>query len=199
VTDLGLLPGCSSSYALGINNNGQVVGTAVTSAYQAHAFLWSSGTMCALGAIAGYSQSEAAGITASGQIVGVSMQSNGYQDRAFLYSNGTMGDLGTLPNGSWSFACGINSSGQIVGESDVGSGRCRAFVCNNDTIIDLGTLTADATDSRLSFGESGAERSRLSRSERRHLGGERRHLKAAKRAGSRWGVTAPAFLARGCG
>ena len=45
ITDLGTLPGYVSSYARGLNDNGQVVGYAYTSSSIPRAFLYSSGTM----------------------------------------------------------------------------------------------------------------------------------------------------------
>ncbi|WP_232442189.1 hypothetical protein [Burkholderia ubonensis] len=40
VTDLGNLPGGTSSAAFGINEHGQVVGEATTSSGQTHAVMW---------------------------------------------------------------------------------------------------------------------------------------------------------------
>ena len=53
VTDLGTLPGGTQSCAYGINNSGQVVGSAETSGGADHAFLYSGGSMQDLGTLGG--------------------------------------------------------------------------------------------------------------------------------------------------
>src|SRR5215471_9925267 len=68
VTDLGSLGGFFSS-ATAINNSGQVVGTADTSAGAWHPFLYSGGKMIDLGTPAGY-EGYANGINNRGQVVG---------------------------------------------------------------------------------------------------------------------------------
>ena len=72
VTDLGLLAGGSSSYALGLNNSNQVVGAAsIGSTY--HATLWKAGSICDLNSTInapGWELKEACGINDPGQIVG---------------------------------------------------------------------------------------------------------------------------------
>jgi len=90
---LGTLGG-STSVAYGINDSGQVVGSAFTSTSSQHAFLYSNGTMNDLGTLGG-SSSYAWSVNDSGQVAGVLSTSSGYF-HAFLYSNGTMEDLGTL-------------------------------------------------------------------------------------------------------
>lgn len=72
--DLGTLPGTNLSYALGINEGGDVVGTSIGLSFpQGHAFLWSpAGGMVDLGALAGRASSHAAGINNAGQVVGTS-------------------------------------------------------------------------------------------------------------------------------
>ena len=121
VTDLGTLPGGPVSSAYGINENGQVVGTAEKSSGINHAFLYSNATMTDLGAgwasgTNGMGMSSASGINDSGQVVGGYFPDTSGDEHAFLYSNGTMTDLGSmLPGGSSSVATGINNSGQVVG------------------------------------------------------------------------------------
>ena len=75
VTDLGTLPGGTSSIALGVNNSGQIVGW--SSGTTNHAFLYSAGSMQDLGAlITGRSYSQATGINSNGQVVGFSYVNN---------------------------------------------------------------------------------------------------------------------------
>src|SRR5258708_7261378 len=68
IIDLGLLPGGSFSHALGVNDNGQVVGRADISGGFQRAFLWSRDSgMQDLGTLPGGGQSCATGINNSGQ------------------------------------------------------------------------------------------------------------------------------------
>jgi probable HAF family extracellular repeat protein len=126
MTNLGTLGGPNST-AYGINNSGQVVGSAYTNGVTYNAFRYSSGTMTNLGTLGG-SLSAANGINNSGQVVGEADTSAGNYD-AFLYSSGTgMEDLNTLyasllvsgtgPQTGFttlSDANAINNLGEIVG------------------------------------------------------------------------------------
>jgi probable HAF family extracellular repeat protein len=140
MSDLGTFPGGSDSYAWGINNNGQVVGAALTASGDQHAFLYNGGMMIDLGTLGG-SVSEAACINDRGQVAGDSDTASGLPagGLAFLYSGGVMSDLGTLPFGSDSQAFGINNSGQVVGRAFAG-GAYHAFLYSGGVMHDLGTL-----------------------------------------------------------
>ena len=83
VTDLGSLGG-NASYANGINNSGQVVGSFDLAGEPEHAFLYSSGKMNDLG------EGSARAINNSGQVVGMSSQGG------FLYSEGVMSSVDTM-------------------------------------------------------------------------------------------------------
>jgi probable HAF family extracellular repeat protein len=138
LTDLGALTGGDSSYATGINNNGDVVGQSATSE-GFRAFLWNPTTgMTNLGALSGGNYSYATGVNDQGQVVGYTNGSSG--SRAFVW-NKTSGllDLGTVSNGLRSYAYGINNSGQIAGYSDTGTDRSTVTVWNGShAITDLG-------------------------------------------------------------
>ena len=145
--DLGTLPGGTNSTAYGINNSGQVVGTADTSTGASDGFLYSGGTMHDIGTFGG-DLTWVNGINSSGQIVGWSYTSAGRQD-AFVYSNGTMQDLSNLvvsPAHEYIMdATAINDAGQIVGYDDDGF----AFLltpavpgdANGDGRVDINDLT----------------------------------------------------------
>src|SRR3954466_10993931 len=72
VIRLGTLPGGDSSYALGINDAGQVTGYSGTFNYEVHAFLYSNGQMTDLGTLPGYTFSSGSAINDAGQVTGYS-------------------------------------------------------------------------------------------------------------------------------
>ncbi len=144
--DLGALGGSTGSFAFGINDAGQVVGSSGDTA-----FLFSNGVMQDIGTLGG-PVSQAFAINNVGQVVGWSYTDprafntptpNPHSSiHAFLYSNGVMQDLGTL-GGSFSAAYGINDSGEVVGTSGTTGGaddRGRAFLYSGGVMLDLGTL-----------------------------------------------------------
>ena len=80
MTDLGTLGG-DSSYALGVNDNGQVVGYSFLADNSTrHAFIWSaSAGMTDLGTLPGGAWSEAQKINNAGDIAGEGLDANGKQ------------------------------------------------------------------------------------------------------------------------
>ncbi|MBL8377776.1 MAG: DUF3466 family protein [Burkholderiales bacterium] len=138
ILDLGTLGG-AVSFAIAINDAGQVVGRAQTGTGQTHAFLYSGGSMTDLGTLGG-SFSHAWDINAVGQVVGSAAKPSLVPgamppevSHAFLYENGTMIDLNTLlPPGSsfrsLDIAFGINDFGAIAGSGTRLDGSVGAFV-----------------------------------------------------------------------
>jgi probable HAF family extracellular repeat protein len=137
ITDLGVLPGYTSSYARGMNDRGEVVGYSYSNSGMPHAFLYSHGTIADLGTLGG-TISDAYGINAGGQVAGWSTDSHGAFS-GFVYSNGTMTKLGSLGGAVSSNAYGINNNGQVVGDAYPGNYE-HAALFSNGTISDLGTL-----------------------------------------------------------
>src|SRR5262249_6737294 len=125
MTDLGTPLGFTRSSAAGINEAGQVTGTASYFDFLSHssAFLWDAvNGMTLLGASPTYPPSQAAAPNAAGQVVG--NQFAAQIDPAFLWTpdspNGLTGsfpDLGMLPGDTYSNATAINDAGQVVGSS----------------------------------------------------------------------------------
>lgn len=113
--DLGLLPGYDYESANGLNNSGQVVGTAYDIGGNEEAFLYSSGTgMVGLGFLPGESGSAAAGINNNGEVVGTV---EGPGDQAFLYTSLT-GMVALGLGSTSSVGIGLDDNGQVVGEAD---------------------------------------------------------------------------------
>jgi probable HAF family extracellular repeat protein len=147
ITDLGTLGG-SFSDGWGLNDRGQVVGTAtISSGKENHAFLWEDGVMKDLGALLGLS-SRSRGINKRGQAVGISSVMNVPPLKAILWEKSgeivLLGTLpgGTLPGGFGSFSIGINDRGQIVGGSRTANLKdIHAVLWEKGTITDLGTVS----------------------------------------------------------
>ena len=70
ITDLGVLPGGTTSEATGINASGQIVGDGDISSGVTHAFLYSGGVMTDLGTLPRGAYSYATAINDAGQITG---------------------------------------------------------------------------------------------------------------------------------
>ena len=109
VSDLGILPGFESSYAVGLNDRGQVIGSLSRKGidFSSHGFLWTEGQMRDLGNV--YLKS----INNKGHVVGAKRPKY-LQFSAIIYSAGRFTPL--LKNTSaMSIAECINDSGQVVG------------------------------------------------------------------------------------
>jgi probable HAF family extracellular repeat protein len=138
IVELGTLGG-TQSFALDLNNHGQVTGNARTAANVLHTFLWEDGIMVDLGILPENTVDFSRGfaINELGQITG---ESDNNIPKAFLFEPGTnmlinIGDLG----GGSAFGADINDAGQIVGSSSNGL-RTRAFLFSDGVMQDLETL-----------------------------------------------------------
>jgi probable HAF family extracellular repeat protein len=131
IVNLGTLGG-PNNVALGLNNEGQIVGyfTLPSDFNNFHASLWQNGRIFDIGTLGPANDalnyySEATAINDHGQIVGYSLTTSGLID-AFLWQNGVMRDLGVVPgindpDRSIS-ASAINNRGEIVGSQNNSSG-----------------------------------------------------------------------------
>jgi probable HAF family extracellular repeat protein len=133
ITDLGTLPGGTTSVGRAINNRGDVACLSDTAAGAFHACLWRRGVMTDLGTLGG-AFSDTAGMNNHRQIVGASTIASG-QQHAYLFSKATMTDLNDLipVDSGWILvaATGINDVGEIVGNGRI-NGQTHAFLLTPD-------------------------------------------------------------------
>lgn len=140
--DLGTLGG-STSFALDINNLGQVTGNSQTRVGQAsprlNAFSWNApGPMQNVGVLPGSNNfSRGYAINDAGTIVG---ESDNNSSRALVYANGTLSSLTRLAgDNDRGVAHDINNSGVVVGISSNGVAS-RATMWVNGQASDLGSV-----------------------------------------------------------
>lgn len=127
-TDLG-----SGTYAMAINNSGEVVGG------NGSAFTVINGQIESLGAAPGVNWSAAYAINNVGMVVGDGQLGNGTFRGIVWNPNGSITVLGTF-GGSGSQATGVNDSGEVVGFASLSDGYQNAFAEIGGSMIDLGTL-----------------------------------------------------------
>ena len=162
LVDLGTLGG-STSFALDVNNLGQVSGNAQTPVGQAsprlNGFLYNGGPLVNLGVLPGSNNfSRGYAINDSGVIVG---ESDNNISRAFVYQGGVMTALTRLAgDNDRGVAHGINNAGVIVGISSNGTvSRPTRWTDGGSGYVpaDLGTIagTATATGRAWDINESG--------------------------------------------
>ncbi len=127
--------------AYGINDRGQVVGTAETPASGVYMFLWDKEQ--GLRILERWDDPPHSGglsINIAGQIVGTTTDPNGHQQAFLRDVDGSTRLLGTL-GGKQSGADGINSRGQVVGSAEMPDRNRHGYVWDAIRgMRDLGTL-----------------------------------------------------------
>jgi len=113
VTDLGTLPGASSSYGSGLNNNGDVVGYSYDINNQQRAVLWRNGSLIDLGVLPGATSSVANSVNDNGVVLGSS------GGRLFTWNDGVMTDLGKYSTDTVAIARTINNNNEITGYANI--------------------------------------------------------------------------------
>jgi probable HAF family extracellular repeat protein len=163
IQDLGTLGTGPASFALFVNDRGQVAGISYTSSVPnpetgiptIDPFLWENGRMVDLGSLGGLNSS-VSGLNQRGQIAGTSdVTRDGSIVHAFLWDHGSIHDLGTL-GGTFSTAHWIDDSGEVVGGSTTdGDETRRAFRWKNGHMTNLGSLNHDACSSAIASNSRG--------------------------------------------
>lgn len=145
VTLLPLPSECLNARAYGVNDDGLVVGWALTRANRMQAAAWVGGAAHLLGTLPGGHVSAAVAVDGAGVIVGDSDDANGLL-HTVRWENGEIEDLG-LPGGSdWCKPVCLGADGTIYGDaggrSHVGNWRCYAW--NRATGMRLIRIPLDA-------------------------------------------------------
>jgi probable HAF family extracellular repeat protein len=158
--DLGVLPGQVYSRANGANAIGQVVGFSgpTRDSSESRAFVWTYQTgMRDIGTLGG-SYAQAYAINDAGFITGTAQTWAMFvTTHAFIYrpivasSRERMRDLGVL-GGLSSYGMAINAYNHVAGYSTIKTNdeRVHAFLHNGKSMIDLGSLGANGTESDVS-------------------------------------------------
>ena len=122
MTDLGTLGG-DISYALGINDSGEVVGYSyLADNVTRHAFTWTAaGGMVDLGTLSGGTWSQGEAINSSGEIAGEGSDSRGKQVPLFWSPARGFHSLGENVGDPRNFGLGINDGRALTGQQYTGS------------------------------------------------------------------------------
>jgi probable HAF family extracellular repeat protein len=121
MTDLGTLGG-DTSYALGLNDSGEVVGYSyLADNVTRHAFTWTASVgMVDLGTLPGGAWSQGEKINASGEISGEALDSNGKQVPVFWSASTGFVSLGENFGDPRNYGFSINDAGYITGQKYTG-------------------------------------------------------------------------------
>jgi probable HAF family extracellular repeat protein len=133
-TELGNLGGNGEVFttALGLNNQGDVVGYSATPG-TAHAFLWSNGEMTDIGAAGDLANTTIArDVNRLDWVIGELIPPD-YKHRAFVWQNGAIRRLPPLEGDNRAFALQINNANVIVGWSWDGALQ-GARICERPTV-----------------------------------------------------------------
>ncbi len=135
-------PAGSNSAALGLNDNGNVVGYSFQGdTYQAFLYSQNRGSSSDVGSLGGQ-MNAACAINGSDQVAGYGEDANGNLS-AFVYTkDGGIKALGALDGGVSSEAFGLNNSGQTVGDSQNATDDHRPVLFDNGAVKDLNVSVA---------------------------------------------------------
>src|SRR5260221_1798756 len=155
MNDLGTLGG-PDSWAMYVNDRGQVAGTSYTSdavdpntlTPQSDPFLWENGKMKDLGNLGGTNgflgPQFIQAFNNRGQVVGLMALPGDQLFHAFLWDGEKLSDLGNILGGDFALATGINDAGEVVGWVWFPGGAVKhAFLWRDGVMTDLGTVPGD--------------------------------------------------------
>ena len=152
LTDLGVGPGDTESWANGINASGDVTGWTANGSNQ-QAFRYSSGTMTALGQVSTLLQDVGFAINASGEVAGEEADFADFNQLTALTWTGTGPSEVDPGRGVYSFAESLNDGGDVVGFTEPTSNTFDALYAHSGTVDDLNSLvTTNPTNLYLNEG-----------------------------------------------
>ena len=131
---LGTLPGSGFTYPSAINNDGAVVGGALTATGEYHAFAWRKARSPISVRCLAVSTAWLAASTIAARSLAAS-DTGSFEPLAVLWNHGAAVSLGTLPGETWSQGIAINHRGQVVGRSGQ-----RPFLWDDGAMEELTTL-----------------------------------------------------------
>jgi probable HAF family extracellular repeat protein len=160
ISNLGTLPGGNESFAIGVNNHGQVVGTSANSipdplsffgfGTQTRAVLWQNGTMKDLGTLGTGPDAFAVSVNDRGQVFGFSYINSIVNPTtgiptgdAFFWDHGTMQDIADPLGGTIVSPFYLNNHGQAVGYMDLQGDifpQGHPYLWEKGVLTDLGTF-----------------------------------------------------------
>ncbi|HET9652607.1 MAG TPA: hypothetical protein VFP36_10465, partial [Usitatibacter sp.] len=129
LVDLGVLRPGGQSFAIAVNNRGDVAGYAQSASGGMHGVLWQNGTLRDIGVPPGTAEVFVNDINDEGRIVGLSFES-----QAVTWKDGVWTSLGFLGE-----AKAIARTGEIAGTTVAGAHE-RAVLLREGVLTDLGTL-----------------------------------------------------------
>jgi probable HAF family extracellular repeat protein len=143
-------PAAELTEALGLNDNGQVVGDYRDAAGKYHGFIWEDGAFHSFDVPV----EDAAGtalnqINNSGQILGIYWDNSGNQGE-FVSDNGSFSILPGFPGALFTEATDINDRGQIVGKYADGDGVFHGFIFENGSFSTIDVPFPEAVHTVLS-------------------------------------------------
>ncbi len=152
VVSLGTLGGISSE-GFALNGTGVAVGRSALPSSVLSGFIFDGFSSSNLSWAAGAFESQARDVNESGTAAGTSYTGQGA--RATVWENGQASLPGTLGGGA-SYGNAVNDRGQLVGGSTTSSGAGHAFMYENGTWTDIGSLWGDAWSAAYDINNSGS-------------------------------------------
>lgn len=149
-TDLNVPNAPQGSYALGINDNGQISGY-YADADGAHGFIYNGVNYVSLNAPLAYNGTKAGGINNNGQVVGV--ESSAPYTNGFVLTGSTYSTF-NAPGASATYGQGINNQGDVVGHFSSGTSSIQGFQLSNGvfTVLQAPQVTNPNTQSTYANG-----------------------------------------------
>lgn len=151
LTDLGVLPGASSSvsFASGLNDDGVIVGESSAPARATHAVKWTPTdagyVITDLGTLPDSGRSRGFGINQAGRVVGEATTADGVTHAVTWDAAGKIAELPNFAGSTFGSAAAVNNAGVIAGTANTADGQPRAVVWTlggdgGYSIIDLGVV-----------------------------------------------------------